>query len=101
MTKPIATLAILSLPALLTAREPKLWFNEDNEHFYIRHSADEMTDAGCRGMVRTYGSFGEFAGVLYCISERELDVLLRLAYSLRDFIGEIGEGIYLPHRHGQ
>ena len=68
MTKPIATLAILSLPALLTAREPKLWFNEDNEHFYIRHSADEMTDAGCRGMVRTYGSFGEFAGVLYCIN---------------------------------
>ena len=66
--KTIGLMAALMLSAPGLAGEPKVWFNEDNEHFYIRHSADEMTDEGCRGMVRTYGSFGEFAGVLYCIN---------------------------------
>ena len=50
------------------AAKPRIWFNEDNEHFYTYHSGDEMTAEGCRGLVRTYAGFGEFAGVLYCIN---------------------------------
>lgn len=48
--------------------EPRIWFNEDNEHFYAHHSDEEMTAEGCRKLVRTYAGFGEFAGVLYCIN---------------------------------
>ena len=30
------------------AAKPRIWFNEDNEHFYMYHAGDEMTAEGCR-----------------------------------------------------
>jgi len=45
-----------------------IWFNEDNEHFYACHPSEDMTEEGCRNLVRTYAGFKEFRGVLYCIN---------------------------------
>ena len=63
-------LTIAAAAALLSsaAMAGKIWFNEDNEHFYTHHTDEEMSVAGCRALAKTYGGFGEFAGVLYCIN---------------------------------
>ncbi len=50
------------------AHAPRIWFNEDNEHFYGCHPSEEMTEEGCRNLVRTYARFGEFKGILFCIN---------------------------------
>ena len=46
-----------------------VWFNEDNEHFYGgHHPAEDMTEEGCRALVRTYAGFGGIKGILFCIN---------------------------------
>lgn len=47
-----------------------VWMNEDNEHFYTYgcHGPEDMTEEGCRNLVRTYARTGAIGGVLYCIN---------------------------------
>ena len=57
------------LVAAFADAEPRIWFNEDNEHFYGgHHPAEDMTEEGCRALVRTYAGFGGIKGILFCIN---------------------------------
>ena len=49
-------------------RRRSVWLNEDNEHFYDTRSADEMTEEGCRELVRKYAGLGKFRGILFCFN---------------------------------
>ena len=59
---------LFSVAAAFLYAEPRIWFNEDNEHFYACHPPEDMTEEGCSNLVRTYAGFGEFKGILFCIN---------------------------------
>lgn len=44
----------------------RIYFNEDNEHFYACHPASDMTEEGVRGLVDTYAQTGTVKGLLFC-----------------------------------
>ena len=64
----ILAAAVVASSGALGAHAPRVWFNEDNEHFYGCHPPEDMTEEGCRNLVRTYAGFGEFKGILFCIN---------------------------------
>ncbi len=44
----------------------KIYFNEDNEHFYACHPVSDMTEEGVRRLVDTYAETGTIKGLLFC-----------------------------------
>jgi len=43
-------------------------FNEDNEHFYSKHPAEDMTREGCRALVDAYARTGTIRSLLFCVN---------------------------------
>ena len=44
----------------------KIYFNEDNQHFYHFHPESDMTPEGVRNLVDTYAQTGTVRGILFC-----------------------------------
>ena len=45
-----------------------IYMNEDNEHFYQFHSADDMSEKGLRSLVDHYADTGCVKGILFCVN---------------------------------
>ena len=50
------------------AADRTVCFNEDNEHFYAKHSAEDMTREGCRALVDAYARTGTIRSLLFCVN---------------------------------
>lgn len=45
-----------------------IYMNEDNEHFYACHPAEDMTEDGLRRLVDRYADTGCIKGILFCVN---------------------------------